>query len=131
MRTPTHLLTVLTAKHDSSPLGAKWPLVENGGLQPVYLDNVPSGLAMLGDDASLNGEPQSSHPLVPRMHESPPKDKPDGPMLTHHPSEGALTLQGMTLGASEPTGPKPHPHTTQASRGAGSGMAPLIQLPPR
>ena len=131
MRTPAHLLTVLTAKHDSSPLGAKWPLVENGGLQPVYRDDVPSGLAMLGDDASLNGEPQSSHPLVPRIYESLPMGKPDGPMLTHHPSEGALPLQGITLGASEPTGPKPHPHTAQVSQGAGSGVAPLIQILPR
>lgn len=37
---------------------------------------------MLGDDASLNGDPQSSRPLVPRIHRAPPKGKPDGPVLT-------------------------------------------------
>lgn len=121
LRTPPDPLTGVTTKHDSryypvSP-GDKAAPIENGGLQRVCLGDVPSSLALLAVDARLNGEPQSSWPLVPRIHGSPPKGKPDSLVLTHHPSQGALTLHSMTLGASEPTGPKPHPHTKEAYQG--------------
>ena len=100
-------MTPDTAK---GPLAAKPPLVDNGGLSHVSGGDVTSGLAVQADDASLNGKPQNSCLLVPHIHESPPRGQPDGPVLSHHPFQGALTLRGVTLGASEPADAESHPH---------------------